>query len=173
MIIILLIILIVCMNGLLLIYFVSVNKLYMYLILILCVLIIDSNLLSFGIIIVLPCLVYSTGFIKSVKRGIKLFLIRIAIGKEGMRYKESKYLKFDKHGDFYYEIRDKRFRNTFLIDKHGVIKNIYYPLGEDTMHRIDDIIDIADMNNVYIPVQTRGEMNKYSITRSYISENRL
>lgn len=94
-------------------------------------------------------------------------------GIEFKNYQETQQLIFDKGGNFKYEIRDRRFRNTFLVDKEGIISSIYFHIDDDTVHQIGDKIDISDTRNIYIPAETRGEMKRYEVTRKYMLEHSL
>lgn len=98
--------------------------------------------------------------------------VKRAIGKDGKNYIETKYLQFDENGNFNYEIRDKRFRNTFFVSEEGEIKDIYFGINKDTPYQIGDYIDITNPN-IFISGHTFSEMRRYEKTRKYMKENRL
>lgn len=107
--------------------------------------------------------------ISRIRSEVDKQIIRLQIGKDGYRYKENtRYLKFDKKGNFYFEVRDRRFCNTFLIDKNGIIKEIYFPIDNSTFLSVGDKIDISDRRNIYLVGETLWEMNKYEKTRKFI-----
>ncbi len=85
------------------------------------------------------------------------------LGKKGI-------LEFDITGNFKFQIRDRRRRNTFLVDTKGVIHKVYCPVREDTVLKVGDIIDLNDTTNVYMPTETKQQMRKYKKTREYVEQ---
>lgn len=133
----------------------------------------DNESISFCTLeIILICVaVYNIS--KKIKQRIAKDRVKRAIGKGGKYYKETMYLKFDNSGNFYYEVRDRRFSNTFLVSEDGEVKEIYFPHDSRTIYKIGDYIDITDFSNIYIAAQTRAEMRRYKKTRNYMKGNRL
>lgn len=109
---------------------------------------------------------------KKFKLLIYNFKVKRAIGKDGKNYIESKYLQFDEYGHFYYEVRDKRYRNTFFVSEKGEIKDIYFGINKDTPYQIGDYIDITNPN-IFISGHTFSEMRRYEKTRNFMKENLL
>lgn len=102
------------------------------------------------------------------RKRLNEWLIRKRLGKEGKGYKPTRYLVFKRDGSFYFEVRDCRYRNTFLVDKHGIIEKIYFSIGDDTGQKVGDKIDLEDYKNVSIPYEVEYEMQKYHATRNYL-----
>ncbi|WOO86860.1 hypothetical protein RZE82_06995 [Mollicutes bacterium LVI A0039] len=86
------------------------------------------------------------------------------LGKKGL-------LEFDLNGNFKFQVRDRRKRNTFLVDSRGLIHEVYCPVREDTILKVGDTIDLHDTINIYMPAETKQQMYRYRRTREFVEQN--